>query len=52
MCVALQVDGKLLCWLCTLSYKRALAKTKVTDPARHSHIKLGSRSGHHKDKER
>ncbi|XP_050697638.1 protein FAM76A-like isoform X3 [Eriocheir sinensis] len=51
-CVALQVDGKLLCWLCTLSYKRALAKTKVTDPARHSHIKLGSRSGHHKDKER
>ncbi|KAG0727548.1 Protein FAM76A [Chionoecetes opilio] len=47
-----QVDGKLLCWLCTLSYKRALAKTKVTDPGRHSHIKLGSRSGHHKDKER
>ncbi|XP_050697636.1 protein FAM76A-like isoform X2 [Eriocheir sinensis] len=47
-----KVDGKLLCWLCTLSYKRALAKTKVTDPARHSHIKLGSRSGHHKDKER
>ncbi|XP_066978742.1 protein FAM76A-like isoform X4 [Macrobrachium rosenbergii] len=47
-----KVDGKVLCWLCTLSYKRALAKTKVTDPARHSHIKLGSRSGHHKDKER
>lgn len=47
-----KVDGKLLCWLCTLSYKRALAKTKVTDPARHSHIKLGPRSGHHKDKER
>ncbi|XP_042230299.1 protein FAM76A-like isoform X3 [Homarus americanus] len=46
-----KVDGKLLCWLCTLSYKRALAKTKVTDPGRHSHIKLGSRSGHHKDKE-
>ncbi|KAK8725599.1 hypothetical protein OTU49_010638, partial [Cherax quadricarinatus] len=45
------VDGKLLCWLCTLSFKRALAKTKVTDPARHSHIKLGSRSGHHKEKE-
>lgn len=46
-----KVDGKVLCWLCTLSYKRALAKTKVTDPARHSHIKLGSRSGHHKDKD-
>lgn len=25
---ALQVDGKLLCWLCTLSYKRVLQKTK------------------------
>ncbi|XP_076046556.1 protein FAM76A-like isoform X2 [Oratosquilla oratoria] len=47
-----KVDGKLLCWLCTLSYKRALAKTKVTDPARHSHIKLGSRSSHHKEKEK
>lgn len=46
-----KVDGKVLCWLCTLSYKRALAKTKVTDPARHSHIKLGTRSGHHKEKE-
>lgn len=23
-----KIDGKLLCWLCTLSYKRALAKTK------------------------
>ncbi|KAG1714826.1 Protein FAM76A [Nymphon striatum] len=23
-----KVDGKLLCWLCTLSYKRALAKAK------------------------
>ncbi|KAA0203459.1 hypothetical protein HAZT_HAZT003827, partial [Hyalella azteca] len=41
-----QVDGKLLCWLCTLSYRRALAKTKVTDPARHSHVKLNSRSSH------
>jgi ribonuclease BN (tRNA processing enzyme) len=37
-----KVDGKLLCWLCTLSFKRALAKTKSTDPARHSHVKLGS----------
>jgi len=39
-----KVDGKLLCWLCTLSYKRALAKTKSTDPGRHSHVKLGSNS--------
>ena len=23
-----QVDGKLLCWLCTLSYKRVLQKAK------------------------
>jgi len=37
-----KVDGKLLCWLCTLSFKRALAKTKSTDPARHSHVKLAS----------
>jgi len=28
--------------LCTLSYKRTLAKTKQTDPARHSHVKLSS----------
>ncbi|KAL7639877.1 UNVERIFIED_CONTAM: hypothetical protein RMT77_009290 [Armadillidium vulgare] len=46
-----KVDGKLLCWLCTLSYKRALAKTKVTDPARHSHVKLGLRvSQQHKER--
>jgi len=25
------LDGKILCWLCTLSFKRALAKTKKTD---------------------
>ncbi len=24
----LQVDGKLLCWLCTMSYKRVLAKAR------------------------
>ncbi|CAG0885527.1 unnamed protein product [Darwinula stevensoni] len=34
-----KVDGKLLCWLCMLSYKRALAKTKQTDPTRHSHVR-------------
>lgn len=26
--LVLQVDGKLLCWLCTLSYRRVLQKTK------------------------
>lgn len=34
-----KVDGKLLCWLCTLSYKRALAKTKQGDADRR-HIKM------------
>lgn len=37
-----QVDGKLLCWLCTLSYKRALAKTKQSDAERRAHIKLAA----------
>lgn len=40
----MQVDGKLLCWLCTLSYKRALAKTKQTDADRRAHFKRVSRS--------
>lgn len=40
-----KVDGKLLCWLCTLSYKRALAKTKQTDADRRAHLKkIASRS--------
>lgn len=26
--LSVQVDGKLLCWLCTLSYRRVLQKTK------------------------
>uniref|UniRef100_A0A6M2DSD4 Protein FAM76A n=1 Tax=Xenopsylla cheopis TaxID=163159 RepID=A0A6M2DSD4_XENCH len=29
-----KVDGKLLCWLCTLSYKRALAKTRLSESER------------------
>lgn len=34
-----KVDGKLLCWLCTLSYKRALAKAKQNDTSiRHTSI--------------
>ncbi|KAJ8920771.1 hypothetical protein NQ315_004912 [Exocentrus adspersus] len=35
-----KVDGKLLCWLCTLSYKRALAKTKQGDADRRAHMKM------------
>uniref|UniRef100_A0A1B6HW34 Protein FAM76A n=1 Tax=Homalodisca liturata TaxID=320908 RepID=A0A1B6HW34_9HEMI len=34
------VDGKLLCWLCTLSFKRALAKTKQSDAERRAHNKM------------
>ncbi|XP_064472951.1 protein FAM76A-like isoform X3 [Ornithodoros turicata] len=46
-----KVDGKLLCWLCTLSYKRALAKAKQND--RHSslgktHHHRSSSQNHHK----
>jgi len=43
-----KVDGKLLCWLCTLSFKRALAKAKQNDTSiRHTSIimpKSSSRS--------
>lgn len=35
-----KVDGKLLCWLCTLSFKRALAKTKQSDAERRAHMKM------------
>ncbi|XP_014210453.1 protein FAM76A isoform X2 [Copidosoma floridanum] len=35
-----KVDGKLLCWLCTLSYKRALARTKQSDADRKAHLKM------------
>ncbi|XP_039293387.1 protein FAM76A isoform X2 [Nilaparvata lugens] len=35
-----KVDGKLLCWLCTLSFKRALAKTKQSDAERKAHMKM------------
>ncbi|XP_032677084.1 protein FAM76A isoform X1 [Odontomachus brunneus] len=45
-----QVDGKLLCWLCTLSYKRALAKTKQSDADRRAHMKLAQqRAAKHKE---
>ena len=50
-----KVEGKLLCWLCTLSYKRALAKAKQNDSSiRHtsiSNLKTSSRSsGRHHSK--
>lgn len=31
-------DARLMCWACSCSYKRALAKTKQSDPARHSRV--------------
>nr|CAG4634661.1 EOG090X02IW [Alona affinis] len=43
-----KVDGKMLCWLCTLSYRRALAKTKHSE--RHSgpaSSKTKEQHGHH-----
>ncbi|KAF6344524.1 family with sequence similarity 76 member A [Rhinolophus ferrumequinum] len=36
------VDGKLLCWLCTLSYKRVLQKTKE----HRKHLSSSSRTSH------
>lgn len=42
-----KVDGKLLCWLCTLSYKRALAKTK-SSASRHSSSLNKPQSAHHR----
>lgn len=43
-----KVDGKLMCWLCTLSYKRALAKTKQSDADRR-HMKMSQIRNKHKD---
>ncbi|XP_020949087.1 protein FAM76A isoform X2 [Sus scrofa] len=37
-----KVDGKLLCWLCTLSYKRVLQKTKE----QRKHLSSSSRTSH------
>jgi len=31
-------EGKLMCWACSCSYKRALAKTRQSDPARNSRV--------------
>jgi hypothetical protein len=51
----LQLDGKLLCWLCSLSYKRALVRTKQSDPARYSQVfktkeKEKAKASQHKEK--
>lgn len=46
----IQVDGKLLCWLCTLSFKRALAKTKQSEADRKAHMKMTQiRASKHKE---
>lgn len=44
-----KVDGKLLCWLCTLSFKRALAKTKQGDAERRAHMKMSQLHKKHKE---
>lgn len=45
-----KVDGKLLCWLCTLSFKRALAKTKQSESERRAHMKMTQiRASKHKE---
>ncbi|KAJ2952123.1 hypothetical protein O0L34_g4398 [Tuta absoluta] len=47
------VDGKLLCWLCTQSLKRALARTKQhlsSHSNRHSDHKHRHKKSHHKEK--
>ncbi|KAG6450929.1 protein FAM76A-like isoform X2 [Manduca sexta] len=43
-----KVDGKLLCWLCTQSLKRALARTKqhLSSVDKHKHRSHKSKSGH------
>lgn len=40
-----QVDGKLLCWLCTLSYKRALTKARQAESDRRRAKKRGAEGG-------
>ncbi|CAB4060902.1 Protein FAM76B,Protein FAM76A [Lepeophtheirus salmonis] len=45
-----KLDGKLLCWLCSLSYKRALVRTKQSDPARHSRVFKEKDKEKHRDK--
>ncbi|XP_044741664.1 protein FAM76A isoform X2 [Chrysoperla carnea] len=45
--------GKLLCWLCALAYKRALARTKQSDADRRAHLKMTQkRDAKHRDHNR
>ena len=44
------LDGKLLCWLCSLSYKRALVRTKQSDPTRHSRVFKSDKEKKEKEK--
>uniref|UniRef100_A0A1L8D8A9 Protein FAM76A n=1 Tax=Nyssomyia neivai TaxID=330878 RepID=A0A1L8D8A9_9DIPT len=41
-----KIDGKLLCWLCTLSYKRALAKARQVETER----RMAKKRSHNNDK--
>ena len=47
-----KLDGKLLCWLCSLSYKRALVRTKQSDPTRHSRVFKAEKDKHKEGKEK
>ena len=40
----------MLCWLCSLSYKRALVRTKQSDPARHSRVFKAEKDKERKEK--
>merc|ERR1719447_1924585 len=45
-------NHKLMCWACSQSYKRALAKTKHSDPARHSTVFTKEKKRKSADEER
>ena len=45
-----QLDGKLMCWLCSQSYKRALVRTKQSDPTRHSRVFKADKEKKEKEK--
>lgn len=41
-----KVDGKLLCWLCTMAYKRSIAKAKLREAVHKSENKHQSNGNH------
>ena len=45
-----KLDGKLMCWLCSQSYKRALVRTKQSDPTRHSRVFKADKEKKEKEK--